>query len=163
MRDSKHTSRDAKDRLSAEGRRFGLVASRFNGEIVDRLLDGAVECLIHHGAREEDLVAVRVPGAFEIPLALRELAERAELDALVALGVVIRGETPHFDYVCTEASRGIRRISVDHRIPVGFGLLTCDTVEQAEARAGGTAGNKGWEAALAALEMAELLDRLRAE
>ena len=161
MRDSEHTSRDAKDRLAAAGRRFGLVASRFNGELVDRLLDGAVECLLHHGAGEEDLVEVRVPGAFEIPLALRELAESAELDALVALGVVIRGETPHFDYVCTEASRGIHRISVDHRIPIGFGLLTCDTVEQAAARAGGEAGNKGWEAALAALEMAELLDRLR--
>lgn len=163
MRDSEHTSRDARDRLSAEGRRFGLVASRFNGELVERLLDGAVACLVHHGAAEEALVTVRVPGAFEIPLALRELVERAELDALVALGVVIRGETPHFEYVCTEASRGIRRISVEHRIPVGFGLLTCDTVEQAEARAGGEAGNKGWEAALAALEMAELLDRLRGD
>jgi 6,7-dimethyl-8-ribityllumazine synthase len=161
VRDSEHSSRDAKDRLSAEGRRFGLVASRFNGALVDRLLDGAVECLIHHGAGEEDLVSVRVPGAFEIPLALRELAERAELDALVALGVVIRGETPHFDYVCAEASRGIQRVSIDLRIPIGFGVLTCDTLEQAEARAGGEAGNKGWEAALAALEMTDLVDRLR--
>lgn len=161
MKDLEHVSRSLEEGPSAEGRRFGLVASRFHQEIVDRLLEGAVECLDRHGAAETDLRIVRVPGAFEIPLALAELAETGKYDALVALGVVIRGETPHFDYVCAEASRGISRVSLDSKIPVGFGLLTCNDAEQARARAGGSAGNKGWEAAVAALEMASLVDRLR--
>ena len=147
--------------ISGRGRRFGLVASRFNGRVVDLLLAGAVDCLGRHGVAEADLTVVRVPGAWEIPLALQELAAAGGFDALVALGVVIRGETPHFEYVSGEASRGIARVSAEHRLPVGFGLLTCDTSAQAEERAGGKAGNKGWEAALAALEMADLVSRLR--
>jgi len=163
-----HTSRHLSGDLSDEsrpgaGRRFGLAASRFNGELVDKLLQGATDCLIRHGVAEKDLRVARVPGAFELPLALAELAQSGGLDGLVALAVVIRGETPHFDYVCAEASRGISRVSVDYRIPIGFGVLTCDSVRQAEQRAGGDAGNKGWEAALAALEMALLVDRLRGE
>lgn len=147
------------------GLRFAVVASRFNERLCDLLTDGAVECLRQHGIAEGDLCVVRVPGAFEIPLALAELAERGEVDGLVALGVVIRGETPHFDYVCSTASQGVQQVSLQHRLPVGFGILTCDDQEQAAARAGGRGGDadhgKGWEAALAALEMADLMRRLR--
>ena len=141
------------------GRRFGIVASRFNGRIVDLLVAGAVDCLRRHGA--DDITLVRVPGAWEIPQAAEELAlAEPRYDAIVALGVVIRGETPHFDYICSSCSRGLASLSKRHRIPVGFGVLTCDTSQQAEERAGGKAGNKGWEAALAALEMADLFSRL---
>jgi 6,7-dimethyl-8-ribityllumazine synthase len=147
------------------GRRFGIVASRFNGRIVDLLVAGAVDCLRRHGVAAADLRIVRVPGAWEIPAALEELANghgaARKPDGLVALGVVIRGETPHFDYVCGQCSRGVAAVGERHRLPVGFGVLTCDTSAQAEERAGGKAGNKGWEAALAALEMADLFARLR--
>lgn len=142
--------------LSGAGRRFALVASRFNSAVVDQLVAGAVDCLKRHGVDPADLTLVRVPGAWELPFALDRLAARGGFDGLVALGCVIRGETPHFDYVCSGATHGIARVSVDHGVPVGFGLLTCDTTPQAEARAGGKAGNKGWEAALATLEMASL-------
>lgn len=148
-------------RLNGEGRRFGVVASRFNARLVDRLLDGAVDCLLRHGVTEEAITVVRVPGAWEIPLALEALATGGEVDGLIALGVVVRGETPHFDYVAGEASHGIARVCAQHGVPVGFGLLTCDTSQQAEERSGGKAGNKGWEAALAALEMTDLMRRLR--
>jgi len=144
------------------GRRFAVVASRFNGQLVDLLVDGAVETLRQHGVADRDLAVVRVPGAFEIPLTLEELAGGGGWDGLVALGVVIRGETPHFDYVCNEASAGVARVSRKHRLPIGFGLLTTDTMEQAAERCGGRAGNKGSEAALAALEMSGLLAELRA-
>jgi 6,7-dimethyl-8-ribityllumazine synthase len=144
------------------GRRFGIVASRFNGRLVDLLVGGAVDCLLRHGVAAADLTVVRVPGAWEIPAALEELADRGGVDGLVALGVVIRGETPHFDYVCAQCSRGVAAVGERHRLPVGFGVLTCDTTAQAEERAGGKAGNKGWDAALAALEMADLLAQLRA-
>lgn len=147
--------------LDGAGKRFAVVASRFNGRIADRLVAGALDCLLRHGVEPASVRVVRVPGAWEIPGALDELARAGGLDGLVALGVVIRGETPHFDHVATAAARGIARAARDHRLPVGFGLLTCDTSAQAEERAGGKAGNKGWEAALAALEMADLYARLR--
>lgn len=147
--------------LTGVGRRFGVVASRFNGRLVELLVGGAVDCLRRHGAEAKDIQLVRVPGAWEIPAALEELAAAGSVDALVALGVVIRGETPHFDYICAECSRGIAGVTARHRVPVGFGVLTCATTAQAEERAGGKAGNKGWDAALAALEMADLLSRLR--
>ncbi|MGD2114457.1 MAG: 6,7-dimethyl-8-ribityllumazine synthase [Acidobacteriota bacterium] len=147
--------------LSGAGRRFGIVASRFNARLVEPLLEGAVDCLRRHGVEASGIRVVRVPGAWEIPFALRELAAAEEPDGLVALGVVIRGETPHFEYICREAAAGISRVSHEHRIPVGFGLLTCETSEQAAERAGGKAGNKGWDAALAALEAADLGARLR--
>ena len=143
-----------------DGRRFGVVASRFNGSIVDQLLDGAVDCLKRHGANREAIEVVRVPGAWEIPVALEWLAASGRFHALVSLGVIIRGETAHFDYICSECSRGIARVMERYAIPVAFGVLTCETVEQATARAGGKDGNKGWEAALAALEMADLRARL---
>ncbi|MCP4655987.1 MAG: 6,7-dimethyl-8-ribityllumazine synthase [bacterium] len=148
-------------RLQASGRRFGIVAARFNSRIVDLLVGGAVDCLIRHGAAPEDIDLVRVPGAWELPLALEELASADRFAGLVALAVVIRGETPHFDYVCGECARGVGRVGLEHRIPIGFGVLTCDNSGQAQERAGGKAGNKGWEAALAAVEMVDLTAQLR--
>ena len=152
--------------LDGRGRRFAIVAARFNSRIVDLLVGGAVDCLRRHGVEPGDLRVVRVPGAWEIPLALEELAvagEKADppVDGLVALAAVIRGETPHFDYVCGHCADGIARIGKKYRLPVGFGMLTCDDPSQAEERAGGKAGNKGWEAAQAALEMVGLIARIR--
>jgi 6,7-dimethyl-8-ribityllumazine synthase len=154
--------RETRGEMTGTGRRFGIVGSRFNSRIGDLLVAGAVDCLRRHGVAAEDVHLVSVPGAWEIPQALEELAASGGVDGLVAIGVVIRGETPHFDYICGQASRGIAGVAERHRVPVGFGLLTCDTSEQAAERAGGKAGNKGWEAALAALEMADLFARLRA-
>ena len=148
--------------LNGAGRRFAVVASRFNSRIVDQLVAGALECLRRHGVEPGDVQLVRVPGAWEIPQAAEEIAAAGKVDALVAVGVVIRGETPHFDYICSACSQGLARLAERHRLPVGFGVLTCDTSEQAQERAGGKAGNKGWEAAMAALEMADLFARLRA-
>jgi len=155
--------RETRGEMNGAGRRFGIVASRFNSRIGDLLVAGAVDCLRRHGVKAADIHLVWVPGAWEIPQALEELAAVGGVDGLVAIGVVIRGETPHFDYICAQASRGIAGISERYRVPVGFGLLTCDSSEQAAERAGGKAGNKGWEAALAALEMADLFARLRAK
>ena len=146
--------------LDAGGLRFGIAASRFNDFIVERLLDAAVGALIESGADASDIDVIRVPGAFEIPLALKQLAASGRYDALLALGCVIRGATPHFNYVAGEASRGVTDVSLMHRLPVGFGVLTVDTVGQAIKRAGPEAGNKGVEAALAVVEMANLLRRL---
>jgi 6,7-dimethyl-8-ribityllumazine synthase len=134
-----------------------VVASRYNSEVVQRLLDGAVARLVERGVTADRITVVLVPGAWELPLACRRLAEAGSHQAVVALGCVIRGGTPHFEYVCTEASRGVIQAALDTGVPVSFGLLTCDTWEQALDRAGGTAGNKGADAADAALEMAGLL------
>lgn len=147
--------------LRADGRRFAVVASRFNERLVDRLVDGALDCLRRHGAAEESLRVIRVPGAWELPFALEEVAKAGDVDALVALGVVIRGETPHFDYICGATTSGIAAVQERHGLPIGFGLLTCDSSMQAEERSGGKSGNKGREAALAALEMVDLAGRLR--
>ncbi len=146
--------------LNARGMRFGIVASRFNDFIVDRLLDAAVATLLDHGADAADITVVRVPGAFETPLALRRMAASGGHDALVALGCVVRGATPHFDYVAGEASSGVASVSLEHGIAVGFGILTVDTVEQAIERAGTKAGNKGVDAALAAIRTATVLREL---
>jgi 6,7-dimethyl-8-ribityllumazine synthase len=143
-------------------RRFAVVASRFNQSIVERLVDGALDALVRHGASADDIDVVWVPGAWELTPAARRLLASERYDAIVAVGAVIRGDTPHFDFVAGEASRGLATASNDFDTPVGFGLLTCDNNEQAEARAGGVHGNKGWDAALAALEMADLFDRLDA-
>ena len=147
---------------SARGMRVALVAARFNATIVDRLRAGAVEALVQRGARAADVTTVFVPGAFEIPLAVRKLAMLGRHDAIVALGAVVRGDTPHFDYVAGECAAGIARVMVDTGVPVGFGVLTVDTAAQADDRAGGRLGNKGAEAALAAIEMASLLRNLEA-
>ena len=146
--------------FSARGLRFGIVASRFNDFIVDRLLDAAVATLTKHGVAPTDIEVVRVPGAFETPLAVKKLAASRRFQALIALGCVIRGATAHFDYVAGEASRGIAHVSLTDEIPVGFGLLTVDTIEQAIERAGTKAGNKGVDAALAAIQMANVLRQL---
>jgi len=147
---------------SGADRRFAVLASRFNEAIVERLVDGALDALVRHGAAPENVDVVWVPGAWELPLAARRLLASERYDAIVAVGAVIRGGTPHFEYVAGEASRGLATASTEFDTPVGFGLLTCDDEEQALARAGGEHGNKGWDAALAALEMADLFDRLDA-
>ncbi len=153
--------RHIRGHLVVQGARFAVVAARFNRRIVERLTQGAMDCLLRHGARPEHLLVVEVPGAREIPLALEELAKGGRYDGLIALGAVIRGETPHFDYVCAECSQGIGRVSNQYRVPVGFGVLTCDNSAQAEERADGKAGNKGWDAALAVIEMVDVLTQLR--
>ena len=145
---------------AGHGRRIGVVASRFNEPITQKLVDGALDALVRHGVALDDVDVVWVPGAWELPAAARRMAGAERYDAIVALGAVIRGETPHFDYVAGEAARGLATMSAEFDMPVGFGVLTCDTVEQAEARSGGAHGNKGWDASLAALEMADLFDRL---
>ena len=146
--------------FSARGLRFGIVASRFNDFIVDRLLDAALATLTKHGVAPTDIEVVRVPGAYETPLAIKKLAASRRYQALIALGCVIRGATAHFDYVAGEASRGIAHVSLTDEIPVGFGILTVDTIEQAIERAGAKAGNKGIDAALAAIQMANVLRQL---
>jgi 6,7-dimethyl-8-ribityllumazine synthase len=147
---------------AGEHRRFAVVASRFNQVIVEKLVDGALDALVRHGVAADDVDVVWVPGAWELPIVARRLLSSDRYDALVAVGAVIRGDTPHFDYVAGEASRGLATASVDFETPIGFGLLTCDNDEQARERAGGAHGNKGWDAALAALEMADLFGRLDA-
>ena len=136
------------------------MVSRFNETITQRLLEGALDAFVRHGVAFDDVDVFWVPGAWELPAAARRVSATERYDALVALGAVIRGDTPHFDYVAGEASRGLSLASADFDIPIAFGVLTCDTLAQAEARAGGEHGNKGWDAALAALEMADLLDQV---
>lgn len=145
---------------SGVGRRIVVLASRFNEPIVKKLVDGALEALLKYGVAFEDIDVVWVPGAWELPVAARWLLGSERYDGLVAVGAVIRGETAHFDYIAGEASRGLAVVSAESETPVGFGVLTCDTDEQAEARAGGAHGNKGWDAAVATLEMVDLHNRL---
>ena len=146
--------------FNARGLRFGIVASRFNDFIVDRLLAAAVDTLEKHGVAAADIVVVRVPGAFETPLAIKKLAASRRYNALIALGCVIRGATPHFDYVAGQAATGLMQASLAHDVPVGFGILTVETIEQAVERAGTKAGNKGVDAALAAIQMATVLRQM---
>ncbi len=146
-------------RPDASGLRFALVASRTNADVVERLLAGALECLRGHGAADESVEVVRVPGAFEIPLAAKWAADARRFDAIVALGAVIRGGTPHFEYICAETARGVSSVALATGVPVLFGVLTTNTREEALERAGGARGNKGAEAALAAIEMARLAGR----
>jgi 6,7-dimethyl-8-ribityllumazine synthase len=143
--------------LIAKGKKFGIVAARFNDFIVNRLVDGAVDALVRSGADDADIHVVKVPGAFEIPLAAKKMVGKGGYDAVICLGAVIRGATSHYDYVCAEVSKGIAHISLDADIPVMFGVLTTDTIEQAIERAGTKAGNKGWDSAIAAVEMANLI------
>ena len=149
--------------LDGDGKHFTVVASRFHPAIVDRLIEGAVGCLQKHGVRSEDVQIIRVPGAWEIAQAAEEVAALEKTDGVIALGVIIRGETPHFDHLCAECARGLGSLASKYRLPVSFGLLTCDTAEQAKERAGGKVGNKGFEAAQAALELAGLFRELRPE
>ena len=148
--------------FEARGRRFAVVASRFNDVVVQKLVDGAVSCLRKHGIGEDDLDLVWVPGAFELPLCAQRLAATGRYDALVCLGAVVRGETPHFDFVAGEAARGIARAGLDTGVPVLFGVLTTETFEQAMDRAGGKHGNKGWDSAMAAMETASVVEQIEA-
>ncbi len=148
--------------LTIRGARFALVVTRFNSFITERLLEGALDTLQRHGASAADLHVVRAPGAFEMPLIVQQLAKAAKYDAVIALGAVIRGGTPHFDYVAGECTKGIAQVSLQHGIPVAFGVLTTDTIEQAIERAGTKAGNKGAEAALSAIEMVNLMKSIGA-
>lgn len=149
-------------KLAGEGLKIAVVVSRFNSFITERLLDGALDCLRRHGVAEEAITVVRVPGAWEIPLVTKRLAQARTHDAVICLGAVIRGATPHFDYVAAEVSKGIAQVSLESGVPVLFGVLTTDTLEQAVERAGSKAGNKGYAAAEAALEMVNLLKELGA-
>jgi 6,7-dimethyl-8-ribityllumazine synthase len=149
--------------LNAAGLRFGIVLSRFNSFITERLLTAAVDALQRSGAASADIEVVRVPGAFELPLVAKKLAEKREYDALIAIGCVLRGETSHYDYVCSETARGLQLAQMDTGVPVIFCVLTCDTLEQAIDRAGLKGGNKGFEAGLAAIEMARLSEKLGAK
>ncbi len=146
--------------LNGKGLRFGIVASRFNDFITSRLVDGAFDALQRHGVAEADIELVRVPGAYEIPLAARVLAQKKKYDAVICLGAVIRGATPHFEYVSAEVSKGVAAVSLETGLPVIFGVLTTDTIEQAIERAGTKSGNKGWDAGISAIEMANLLKQL---
>jgi len=147
--------------LDATGLRFGIIVGRFNSFIGERLLEGALDALVRHGADDGQIDVARVPGAFEIPLAAKKLAESGKYDALICLGAVIRGSTPHFDYVASEVSKGVASVSLETGVPVAFGVLTTDSIEQAIERAGTKAGNKGFEAAVTAIEIANLLKRLK--
>ena len=146
--------------LQAKGLKFAIIASRFNDFITNKLLGGAVDALVRHGAAEQNISVIKVPGAFEIPLVAKIAAEKKVYDAVICLGTVIRGATPHFDYVAAEAAKGIATASMDSGVPIAFGVLTTDTIEQAVERAGSKSGNKGWDAAMVAIEMAQLLKKL---
>src|SRR4030081_1420394 len=148
-------------KLDASGLRFAVVVSRFNNFITERLLGGSIEALGQSGAAKADIEVVEVPGAFELPLAAKKMAAKGEYDALIAIGCVIRGETSHYDYVCSETARGLQLAQMDTGVPILFGVLTCENLEQAIDRAGPKAGNKGFEAALAAIEMGHLSRKLR--
>jgi 6,7-dimethyl-8-ribityllumazine synthase len=147
-------------KLSAKGYNFGIVVSRFNDFISQKLIEGAMDCLIRHHADEENISIVKVPGSFEIPLAADKLAQLKKYDAIICLGAVIRGDTPHFDYIAAEVSKGVAQIALKYSVPVIFGVLTTDTIEQAVERAGTKSGNKGWDAALSAIEMADLMKKI---
>ncbi len=148
-------------KLDAAGLKFGIIVSRFNSFISDRLLEGAVDALVRHGAADKNIDVVRVPGSFEIPLAAQRLAEGKKYDAVICLGAVIRGATPHFDYVAAEVAKGVAHASMASGVPIAFGVLTTDTIEQAVERAGTKAGNKGFDAAMTAIETANLFKELK--
>lgn len=144
--------------LAAEGKTFGIIVSRFNDFITDRLVGGALDALTRSGAADKAIDVVKVPGAFEIPLVAKKMAQSKRYNAVICLGAVIRGATTHYDYVCAEVSKGIAAVSMDTGIPVIFGVVTTDTIEQAIERAGSKSGNKGWDAAVSAVEMANLME-----
>ena len=147
-------------KLDATGLKFGIIVGRFNSFIGERLLDGALDAILRHGGSDADIHVARVPGAYEIPLAARKMAATGRYDALICLGAVIRGATPHFDYVAAEVAKGVAHVSLDSGVPVAFGVLTTDTIEQAVERAGTKAGNKGFDAAMTAIETANLFREL---
>ncbi|MEW6621218.1 MAG: 6,7-dimethyl-8-ribityllumazine synthase [bacterium] len=143
-------------KLEAKGLKIGVIVSRFNEFITSKLVDGCLDALVRHGAKEDDIEIVKVPGSFEIPYIAKKMADMKKYDAIICLGVIIRGETPHFNYICNEVAKGIANVSLESGIPVIFGVITSDTIEQAIERAGTKSGNKGFDAALSAIEMANL-------
>jgi len=147
-------------KLDAKGLKTAVIASRFNDFVTAKLIEGAVDCLLRHGSGKKDVTVIRVPGSFEIPLAAKRAAASGKYDAVICLGVLIRGQTPHFDYIAAEVTKGVAQVSLDTNVPVTFGVITADTLEQAVDRAGAKAGNKGFEAALGAVEMADLLRQI---
>ena len=155
------SSKVTEGQLSSKGLRFAIVVARFNSFITERLLAGALDALARTGCAESDIEIVKVPGSWEMPVVARELAERKRHDAIICLGAVIRGDTPHFDYVAGEAAKGLGQVAAQTGVPVAFGVLTCNTLEQAIDRAGAKGGNKGFDAAMTAVEMADLMRRLR--
>lgn len=152
--------KELQGKLDASGIKVGIVISRFNDFINNKLLDGALDCLERHGCSTDDITLARVPGSFEIPLMAKKMCESKTFDTVICLGTVIRGATPHFDFVANEATKGIAQVMLEHGVPVSFGILTTDSIEQAIERAGTKAGNKGWDAALGAVEMVNLLKQL---
>lgn len=153
--------RSYEGKLTARGLKIGIVASRFNHTLVERLVEGAIDCFLRHEGEEENLTLVRVPGSWEIPMAVKELLVKEDIDGVVALGVLIRGATPHFEYIANEVAKGLAMLSLEHRKPVSFGIITADTLEQAIERAGTKHGNKGWDAMLSIIEMVNLFRTLR--
>ncbi|MBD3170790.1 MAG: 6,7-dimethyl-8-ribityllumazine synthase [candidate division Zixibacteria bacterium] len=147
-------------KLTAAGKKFAIVVSRFNEFFTEKLLEGALDCLNRHDCNDDDITIIRVPGSFEIPYAAQKLAESKKYDAVIAIGTVVRGDTPHFDYIASEVAKGIAKVSLDSGVPVIFGVITTDNLEQAIERAGTKAGNKGWHAALSAIEMANLMQQI---
>ncbi|MFZ3138059.1 MAG: 6,7-dimethyl-8-ribityllumazine synthase [Thermodesulfovibrionales bacterium] len=146
--------------LQAKGLKFGIVISRFNDFITSKLFEGAKDALLRHGAKEDDIDVVKVPGSFEIPIVAKKMALKQMYNAIICLGTVIRGATPHFEYISAEVSKGIASASMDTGVPIAFGVITCDTIEQAVERAGTKSGNKGWDAAITAIEMAQIMKKL---
>jgi 6,7-dimethyl-8-ribityllumazine synthase len=152
--------RSIEGKLDATELKTAIVASRFNDFVTAKLIEGAVDCLLRHGAAEEEITLIRVPGSFELPLAAKKAASSGKFDAVICLGALIRGQTPHFDYIAAEVTKGVAQVSLDTSVPVTFGVITADTLEQAVDRAGAKSGNKGFEAALGAVEMADLLRQI---
>ncbi|HIE59098.1 MAG TPA: 6,7-dimethyl-8-ribityllumazine synthase [Persephonella sp.] len=147
-------------KLSAKGFRFAIIVSRFNSLITEKLLEGAIDCIVRHNGDEKNITIIRIPGSFEIPLTAKKLAKSGKFDAVICLGAVIRGDTPHFDYVANEVTKGIAQVSLETEIPISYGILTTDTIEQAIERAGTKMGNKGFDAALTAIEMVNVLNQI---
>lgn len=147
-------------KIVAKGMRFGIIASRFNDFICGRLIEGALDALVRAGADEKDIQVYKVPGAFELPLAAKKVAKSGRFDAVICLGAVIRGATPHFEYISAETTKGIAMVGLETEVPVAFGVLTTDTIEQAIERAGSKSGNKGWDAAMTAIEMVDLFRKI---
>lgn len=158
-----NTPRIVEGRMRADGRRFALIAGRFNSFIVDQLVGGAIDTLVRHGADAGDITLYKAPGGWELPIVAKRVAATGRYDAIIALGAVIRGSTPHFEYVAGEATKGLAQVGLQHDIPIAFGVLTVDTIEQAIERAGTKAGNKGGEAALAAIELVDLFATMAEE
>lgn len=152
--------RKVEGELSGKGLKIGIVKSRFNHIITDRLLEGAIDCLLRHGVDEKDIDVVVVPGSFEIPIIAKKLAQSEKYNAIIAIGAIIRGGTPHYDYIATEVTKGIAQVSLETGVPVTNGVITVEDIEQAVERAGSKMGNKGWEAALSAIEMANVMRKI---